>query len=385
MLNDLDADVAIIGAGPSGARAAALLAANGYKVSIFERDSQPGIPLHCTGIVSKECFDFYKFPSSLILHEIQSFNLRSPKGRGAVVGRDKVQAYVLDRLELDLHLVNLALKAGARLITSTEVTDLEWSEEHIVLNLNKNGSFEKFRAKASVLATGYGASLARRLGFNRKMEVISGCQALVETSGDQQVEIFTGKNYGKGGFGWIVPHTKGHALCGVLTHKHSYKIMENHIKQLQKESRIGKVRSIYRTRPIPLGINGISVLDRVIGVGDVVNQVKPTTGGGIYYGLLGADAAADILSNALAANDLSAIALAPYEKRWKGIMASEIANGYNLRKLTEQLPDSMLEKMHKLLRIPGVKKILTSGSMPFDWHSGPLTKFVNLLSRQITQ
>ena len=75
----------------------------------------------------------------------------------------------------------------------------------------------------------------------------------------------------------------------------------------------------------------------------------------------------------------------PYEKRWKDIMASEIANGYNLRKLTEQLPDSMLEKMHRLLRIPGVKKILTSGSMPFDWHSGPLTKFVNLLSRQITQ
>ena len=385
MVNDLDIDVAVIGAGPSGARAAAVLAAAGHRVRLFERDTQPGIPLHCTGIVSKECFDMYALPEDLILHEIQSFILRSPKGKGALVNRDNVQAYVLDRLKLDLHLVNLAVEAGAELFTSSEVTDLKWDDLYVTLSLNTKGVVKEIKSRSAIVATGYGAPLARRLGLNGKMEIISGCQALVETSNIQNVEIFTGGNFGHGGFGWLVPHTKGHALSGVLTRKHSYKLMESHIHQLQKESRIGAVKSVYRCRPIPLGISDCSVLNRVIGVGDVVNQVKPTTGGGIYYGLLGADAAAETLSNALEVDDLTANALKPYETKWKSIMAAEITSGYHLRKFTEQLPDNMLEQMHKLLRVPGVKNILTSGSMPFDWHSGPLIKFINLLSRQIAR
>ncbi|GAI10492.1 unnamed protein product, partial [marine sediment metagenome] len=41
-------------------------------------------------------------------------------------------------------------------------------------------------------------------------------------------------------------------------------------------------------------------------VGDAAGQVKPTTGGGIYYGLLCADIAANNLHRALENDDLSA-------------------------------------------------------------------------------
>ena len=138
---------------------------------------------------------------------------------------------------------------------------------------------------------------------------------------------------------------------------------------------------IYRSRPIPLGLGRRSVLDGIVGVGDVVNQVKPTTGGGIYYGLLGADAAAECLANALALGDVSARALGAYEQRWRGLMAPEILRGYQLRRVIEQLPDAVIEQMHRLLRVPGLRRLLTSAAMPFDWHSGPLLRFVDRLSR----
>jgi flavin-dependent dehydrogenase len=43
----------------------------------------------------------------------------------------------------------------------------------------------------------------------------------------------------------------------------------------------------------------------VLSVGDAAGQVKPTTGGGLYLGALGAMAAADVLREVLARDDLS--------------------------------------------------------------------------------
>ena len=381
MTHRLDADVAVVGAGPAGARTAEVLASRGYRVLMFERDAEPGLPVHCTGIVSHECAERYDLPRALALHEVRSFILHSPKGREAQVRRKSVQAYVLDRVLLDRHLVARAESAGAELRTSASVDDLVWDGEHVRVRATIAGAQTDLWVRAAVLATGYGAPLARRLGLGHTGEVISGCQAVVEAPDTDQVEVFTGGAYGRGGFGWLVPHRPGYALAGVLTRTHTVRHMRSHIERLQAAGRAGEVREVYRCRPIPLGVGERSVLDGIVGVGDVVNQVKPTTGGGIYYGLLGADAAADTLDAALESGDVSAAALQPYERRWRNLMASEITRGYQLRRVIEQLPDAVLEQMHWLLRVPGLRRLITSAAMPFDWHSGPLLRFVDRLSR----
>ena len=66
-------------------------------------------------------------------------------------------------------------------------------------------------------------------------------------------------------------------------------------------------------------------------VGDAAGQVKPTTGGGIYYGLLCADIAANNLHRALDADDLSARNLANYEREWKKKLGRELKIGYYAR------------------------------------------------------
>ncbi len=381
MTDRFDADVAVVGAGPSGARTAELLARRGHDVIILERDVQPGQPVHCTGIVSRECLERYELPRSLIYHEVSSFVLRSPKGRGAQVHRKAVQAYVVDRVALDLHMVERARTAGAWLLTSAAVDDLEWDGAGVRILATVSGRREARYVRAAVLATGYGAPLARHLGLSQTGDVISGAQALVEAPEVSQVEVFTGGVHGRGGFGWLVPHRPGYALAGVLTRSGTVPHMRQFVERLQADGRVGAVHEVYRCRPIPLGVAKKTVIDGIIGVGDVVNQVKPTTGGGIYYGLLGADAAAETLAEALATGDLTARGLAPYEQRWRRLMASEIALGYQLRRVIEQLPDAVVEQMHRLLRMPGLRRILLSAAMPFDWHAGALLRFVDRLQR----
>src|SRR5690606_22628197 len=148
-------------------------------------------------------------------------------------------------------------------------------------------------ARAAVIATGYGAPLAKKVGLAASGEVVSGCQAIVAAEDVEEIEVFTGGAFGYGGYGWLVPWRPGYALAGLLTRKHTVRLMQEHIERLQREGRIGAVQQVFRCRAIPLGVTRRAVRDGIIGVGDAVSQVKPTSGGGIYYGLLGADAAAE--------------------------------------------------------------------------------------------
>ena len=380
-IRNADLDVAVVGAGPAGARTAAQLAARGLRVLVLERDPEPGRPVHCTGIVSSECVERFALPQSLVLHEIDSFVLHSPKGASAQVKRASTQAYVLDRVGLDKHLVRRAEEAGAEVLAGATVSSIAWTGSGVCVEATLGGERLRIGARAAVVATGFGAPLARRLGLNQVPEVLSGCQVVAKTEGLTQVEVYSGVAHGRGGFGWLVPYRPGYALAGVLTRSHAVRYMRNHVRRLQAGGRVGEIVETFRCRPVPLGVAGRSVADGILGVGDVVNQVKPTTGGGIYYGLLGADAAAETLAEALERDEAGEAALLPYEARWQALMASEIRRGYQLRRLVERLPDAGVEQMHRLLRLPGLQRAVASMAAPFDWHSGPLLRFVDRLQR----
>ena len=377
-------DVAVVGAGPAGSHTARLLAERGYSVALLERDPAPGAPVHCTGIVSKACVDEFSLPYSLVLHAVDSFVLRSPKGHGTEVKRQSVQGYILDREALDKHLASKAQSAGATLVTSAHVRSIAWQGDGVALSVNALGTSERLSARMAVMATGFGAPLARDLGLSSVQELMSGCQAVVATDIQSQVEVFTGGAMGPGGYGWLVPWKPGRALAGVLSRTHSVRYMHSLIGRLQEEGRIGAVHEVFRCRPIPLGISASSVSDGVLGVGDVVTQVKPTTGGGIYYGLLGAEAAAAAIDDALRLGDVTARGLQPYEATWRAMLEAEIRRGYLLRRVCEQLPDAVVEQLHRLLRLPILHRLLLSAApSSFDWHSSSLLRVLSQLHQGV--
>ena len=98
-------------------------------------------------------------------------------------------------------------------------------------------------------------------------------------------------------------------------------------------------------------------------VGDAAGQVKPTSGGGIYYGLLCADIAADTLHRALQEGDFSAGMLSRYERKWKKRLGRELKIGYWARRMFERLSDGQIDRIFdKFYRVREGKSSSAKGS-----------------------
>jgi flavin-dependent dehydrogenase len=116
--------------------------------------------------------------------------------------------------------------------------------------------------------------------------------------------------------------------------------------------------------------------ERLLAVGDAAGQVKPTTGGGIYFFLIAADNAASALHQALQSNDLSARGLADYERGWKDKLGRELQLGYWGRKAFERLSDSKVERLFDVMQREHIAETLLESDVSFDWHSQAIMMLV---------
>ena len=136
---------------------------------------------------------------------------------------------------------------------------------------------------------------------------------------------------------------------------------------------------------IPLRPLKDTVTDRILVVGDSAGQVKPTTGGGIYYSLVSSEIAADVLSKALIKSDFSKGYLHEYQQRWRELLSHELETGYAARRMYEYLSDGQISSLARQAYKSGfVREILDSAKGSFDWHSGTIETFLtNPISKSI--
>ena len=120
---------------------------------------------------------------------------------------------------------------------------------------------------------------------------------------------------------------------------------------------------------LPLGPVKKTYGPRLLAVGDAAGLVKPTTGGGIYYGLLSGQIAAEVLSPALREDDLSESRLRAYEERWQSRLGSEIRIGLTFRALASRLSDRAIDSLVELARVDGLVPLLKQ-TADFNWHAG---------------
>ena len=128
-------------------------------------------------------------------------------------------------------------------------------------------------------------------------------QASVDSSNSRQIEVYLGKNIAPDFFAWLVPTTDGQALAGLSTRRTAQVYFSEFLQRLRQENRITRVASGPGIWGIPLRPFKRVHLDRVLVVGDAAGQVKPMTGGGIYYALLSSEMAAQTLGEALDSDD----------------------------------------------------------------------------------
>ncbi len=106
---------------------------------------------------------------------------------------------------------------------------------------------------------------------------------------------------------------------------------------------------------------------RALVVGDAAGQNKPTTGGGIYYGLLCAQAAARTAAAAFEKGDFSVETMGRYEEEWRHQLGREIKVGSFFRRLAERLTDKEIDDLFRVVQSDGILSAVT-GKARFDWH-----------------
>jgi flavin-dependent dehydrogenase len=118
---------------------------------------------------------------------------------------------------------------------------------------------------------------------------------------------------------------------------------------------------------VPLGMAGNTYTSRILVVGDAAGQVKPTTGGGIYFGLLCADLAARTITEAFKEGNFSKNFFRRYEVRWKRKIEFDLTMGLYLRKLVANLNDSQIEELIHFCSQGSIERLIARYG-DFDHH-----------------
>jgi flavin-dependent dehydrogenase len=212
-----------------------------------------------------------------------------------------------------------------------------------------------------------------------------GAQAQVPVPSPDIMRVWLGHQLVPGGFGWVVPGREQCSRLGILTRgkpkEALFQLAEKALpvgawpaRRSFNEGGSSRRSSLgfetIRVHPIPAAPRHPTSGHRVLSVGDAAGQVKMTTGGGVYYGLLGARIAAEVLSEALTRGHLSARHLSRYETLWQRLLGPEQRAGQLLRRMVSYLPDDTLDEIFASAEKLGLSRNIVD-LLDFDWHARP--------------
>ena len=359
-------DVVVVGGGPIGGYVAGEIASKGFKVAVFEQHKQIGEPLKCAGLVTSRVFDFIDISKeSVVQNKIKGAHIHSPSGYKLTVGGDKIHALVIDRPIFDREIIKSSMEKGAELFLENSVISTQKNGEQIEIKTSQSNDV---KCNLLVGADGPYSKTRDRFFLSQPTEILRGMGAEISNTrlDPDFVEIFVGENVAPGFFAWIIP-TNEHGtearigLCigpestkpplyyfsNLFKNKHSSPFLEN-VKITKK---IGG--------SVPFGALKKTYSSNLLLVGDAAAQVKPTSGGGIYTGLLCGSYCSSVAIDALQKNNFTSQFLKKYHKLWSADIGMELYMGMKFRKLFKSLTDQQMDKYIEKFQNPKITEVIS--------------------------
>ena len=371
-------DVLVIGAGPAGSIAAQQLAAAGFHVAVLEEHAVIGEPVDCTGVIGTEAFVDFDLPRTIVVGSVEAVTIHSPAGIPATHRAMEPLAYIVDRAELDRTLATRAQAAGATYLLNTQVVDVSRTDRSVEVTCRRpEDEVCKLSGKILILAGGPRFSFHERLGLKSCSLMWRSAHTELPGDGLPHAQVYLGRDVAPGAFAWAVP-IKGSGNQRVRLGVNSHADAPRYLRKLCEEKfphLIPRDEPFpYRTWVVPIHPLAETFGERVLAVGDAAGQVKPTSGGGIYYGMLSARAAADTVREAFKRGLLNREQLSTYESRWRSRLSLDLKVGTLFRRLFSRMTDRDVDDLFRALQADGLMARIAE-KVSFDWH-GALIQFL---------
>ncbi len=368
-------DILVVGGGPGGLFAASRLASEGFRVVVCEEHAEIGDPVHCTGVLAEETFDEFGLSRQAVLNPLSTVQLVSPSGLRIHYTTPRVEAVVIDRGAFDRDLAARAVAAGADVRTGTRVSAIDIGRSGV----RARAGDTELSARLVVLACGARYFFQRRFGLGLPSGYLHTAQRELPAERHGDVEMHFGSEIAPSGFAWAVPVNRPSGLrvrIGVMARRVAPRWYGRMLQRMQPEWGILDSGAVPRQKILPLGPIARTVADRLVVIGDAAGIVKPTTGGGIYYSLMSGSLAAETIADGLRRNRLDALALRPYETRWRRRLSSELDAQVELREIAEAMTDTEIDALFDLAKTDGIMPIVRKTAR-FNQHRHVIRALLN--------
>ncbi|MEM2097843.1 MAG: NAD(P)/FAD-dependent oxidoreductase [Methanothrix sp.] len=372
-------DVAVIGAGPAGLMAAKHASICGASTVVLEEHRAIGHPVQCAGLLGVRALEASEIQAEgFLLNPFRGAVFVSPDGSRLSFRSSDVRAWAVDRRLFDRSMAVAAVHHGVEIMLGAHVRSMRRADDLMVLHLRD----KEIAARAVISAEGVRASLARRSGIPPPKRLLSGAQVEVPFDVDdlESVEVHLGREIAPGLFAWVIPISRSSARIGLCATEGACHHLKRFLSSARiKERILGSPVSLV-VGGLPLGPPERTCADGMLAVGDAAAQVKPTSGGGVYPGLV----CGRIAGRVAAEHALSGRPLERYEREWRSAIGREISLGMRVNDILRRMSDGEIDMMiRKIASTPeAIRAIEEHGDI--DRPSRVLLRLMPMLARDLS-
>ena len=335
-----DADVLIVGGGPSGSVCAYYLAKAGKKVILidsanFPRDKICGdfvSPIGLNELKKIGIWEFDGFEKTNLIFGATVFINGKPLISKSLPNIKGLTNYgrVIPRVILDNWIVEAARKQGAEIVTPCKLKHYSVNENGVAITCEQDGNEQHFIAKMLIGADGSNSKVARILNGNKlkpenKIVAVRAYFENLDCKSTQAELFFSSKCFP--GYYWFFPTSATTANVGIGMMLENFPKEEKKLQTLLLDmiendlafkAKIGKGKIVNRIVGFPLSIynpKATIVKDRILLIGDAAGLVNSINGEGMQYAMQSGRWAAESIITCLSLNNLSEKSLKIFETK----------------------------------------------------------------------